>query len=86
MRLIGGADGCKGGWFLVTKDLKSGCISYKPCRSTHDLFFNASSLDVLALDIPIGLKDKGSLALSDHAAVVVDIRQGKSKLDHKLES
>jgi hypothetical protein len=29
---------------------------------------------------------KGSLALSDHAAVVVDIRQGKSKLDHKLES
>ena len=59
MHLIGGADGCKGGWLLVTKDLKSGCISYKPCRSTHDLFFNASSLDVLALDIPIGLTDKG---------------------------
>ena len=59
MRLIGGADGCKGGWLLVTKDLKSGCISYKLCRSTHDLFFNASSLDVLALDIPIGLTDKG---------------------------
>jgi len=60
MHLIGGADGCKGGWFLVTKDLKSGCISYKPCRSTHDLFFNASSLEVLALDIPIGLTEKGS--------------------------
>jgi predicted RNase H-like nuclease len=59
MRLIGGADGCKGGWLLVTKDLKSGCISYKPCRSTRDLFFSASSLEVLALDIPIGLKDKG---------------------------
>ena len=52
MHLIGGADGCKGGWLLVTNDLKSDCISYKPCRSTHDLFFNASSLDVLHLIFP----------------------------------
>jgi predicted RNase H-like nuclease len=59
MGLIGGADGCKEGWLLVTKDLKSGSIICQRCPSTRDLFYKAPSLEILALDIPIGLTDKG---------------------------
>jgi predicted RNase H-like nuclease len=59
MGLIGGADGCKNGWFLVTKDLKSATISCEKCPSTKDLLHKTASLDILALDIPIGLTDKG---------------------------
>jgi predicted RNase H-like nuclease len=58
MRLIGGADGCKSGWFLATKDLNSGRTSCQVCPSTRDLFKRASSLEILAIDIPIGLTDK----------------------------
>ena len=60
MRLIGGADGCKGGWLLVTKDLKSGSIFCQKCPSTRALFYQTLSLEILTLDIPIGLPDKGS--------------------------
>jgi predicted RNase H-like nuclease len=62
MRLIGGADGCKNGWLLATKDLNSGRISCQVCPSTRDLFKHASSLEILAIDIPIGLTDKGPRA------------------------
>jgi predicted RNase H-like nuclease len=60
MRLIGGADGCRGGWFLVTKDLDLGHISCQICPSTKDLLHKTKSLEILALDIPIGLPDKDS--------------------------
>jgi predicted RNase H-like nuclease len=60
LRLIGGADGCRSGWFLVTKDLKSGHISCQKCQSTRELFDQAPSIEVLALDIPIGLTEMGS--------------------------
>jgi predicted RNase H-like nuclease len=59
MHLVGGADGCRGGWFLATKDLMSGRISFQIYPTAYELFYKTPSLDVLALDIPIGLKERG---------------------------
>jgi predicted RNase H-like nuclease len=59
MHLIGGADGCKGGWVLVTQDLRTGFVSWQRCSTAWDLFYRTPDLAIMALDIPIGLAEKG---------------------------
>ena len=59
MRIIGGADGCKGGWIVALKDLASGTIRMRLCASAGDIFQAEPALRVLAIDIPIGLPQSG---------------------------
>jgi len=67
MPLVGGADGCRRGWILVTKELSSGSVSCRVCTSTEDLLYGKPIPDVLGIDIPIGLPDSGP-RLSDREA------------------
>ena len=61
MQLICGADGCKGGWVVIYKDLDSGCIFWRHYedKEAHKLFSSQPTPQIIALDIPIGLPEKG---------------------------
>lgn len=67
MKIISGADGCRGGWVVVSKDLESGKISWRLCRTFEDIIKGTDFPEVLAIDIPIGLKEKGG-RLCDQSA------------------
>jgi predicted RNase H-like nuclease len=58
MPLVGGADGTREGWVLVTKELSSGVVASRIC-TTEDLFYGEPIPDLVGLDIPIGLPDSG---------------------------
>lgn len=59
MNVISGADGCKGGWVVISKDLASGVISWRLAEKATTLIYSDPPPAVLALDIPIGLVDSG---------------------------
>jgi len=59
MNIVCGMDGCKAGWVAITKDLSSGRISSRLCVSVRELVRNESSVQVFAIDIPIGLRERG---------------------------
>jgi predicted RNase H-like nuclease len=60
MNIICGADGCKAGWVVIFKDLDSGNISWHLCRTARELAYGEPIPQIIALDIPIGLPDRGS--------------------------
>jgi predicted RNase H-like nuclease len=60
MTLICGLDGCKGGWVAVSKDLETGRITWRLCLTALDLFIREPAPQVIAIDIPIGLPDRGA--------------------------
>jgi len=60
MRVICGADGCRAGWVVVSKDLDSGSISWRLCSTAHELVYSKPAAQVIALDIPIGLPERGA--------------------------
>ena len=60
MRLICGVDGCKAGWIAVFKDLDDGNIFWKVFPTFEQLAFRTPAPQVIAVDIPIGLPDRGS--------------------------
>ncbi len=62
MRLICGADGCKGGWVAIFKDLDSGRVSPGLFRTARELIYSDPIPQVIAIDIPIGLPERGPRA------------------------
>jgi len=62
MPLICGADGCKGGWIAVVENLDASEISWRVVPTLRDLATGKSPPQIIALDVPIGLPDKGSRA------------------------
>lgn len=59
MGIVCGADGCRAGWFCVFKDLSTGLISCRVCATVHDLADAEPMVEVIAVDIPIGLPESG---------------------------
>ena len=59
MAWVAGADGCKGGWFRVSRNLESGELRFDLVEQVRGLLLNAPRPSLLALDIPIGLPDAG---------------------------
>jgi len=59
MSIVCGADGCRAGWVVLTKDLDAGSIFWHLCTDARDLFCSQSTPQVIALDIPIGLPEHG---------------------------
>lgn len=55
--VVGGVDGCPGGWICVLLDRESRALSPLLCRSSGDLMAIDPEPIVLAIDIPIGLTD-----------------------------
>jgi predicted RNase H-like nuclease len=59
MPVIGGADGCPGGWISVERDTNTGECSAVLSASPADLLERSRHLAILTIDIPIGLTDAG---------------------------
>jgi predicted RNase H-like nuclease len=62
MSNIAGIDGCKSGWFCIFEELPSRRLASKIFSTIEDLAKHAEQLDVVAIDVPIGLTDSGSRA------------------------
>jgi predicted RNase H-like nuclease len=60
METISGVDGCSWGWLAVTKELPTGRISWDVHTSTESLFAEHWAAKVIAIDIPIGLPERGA--------------------------
>ena len=80
MAWIAGVDGCKGGWIAVYEDTDSGKLDcrvavcsgkgkHANCDPSWALkaIMDHHSLDVVAVDMPIGLRDKGKRDCDDAA-------------------
>jgi predicted RNase H-like nuclease len=67
MTIVSGADGCKGGWVVITKNLCDGTISCRLAKGAQELFYPEMPPQVIAVDIPIGLPNLGSRACDQEA-------------------
>ncbi len=59
IRIVCGADGCRGGWIRVIKDLDTGAISWRLCAMAHELASAEPVPDLIGVDIPMGLPERG---------------------------
>jgi predicted RNase H-like nuclease len=59
MTTIAGVDGCPSGWLCIFEELPARSLSSKVFSTIADLFAFAPQLQVLAIDIPIGLTETG---------------------------
>jgi predicted RNase H-like nuclease len=59
MALVAGVDGCRAGWICVLRDEAAGPIEAKVLPTAADLFSQAPTPHVIAIDVPIGLPDAG---------------------------
>ena len=60
MTTICGVDGCKAGWVAISKDLDSDRISWSVHSTFQKVALANPSLQVIAIDIPIGLPERGA--------------------------
>jgi predicted RNase H-like nuclease len=67
MIMVCGADGCKSGWVVASKDLNSGEVSWRLCKTAQDIAAQESAPLVIAIDIPIGLPEAGPRLCDLHA-------------------
>ncbi len=56
---VAGADGCKKGWFRVSRETETAELSFQLIERAHHLVEAFPRPAVLALDIPIGLPEAG---------------------------
>jgi len=57
--IIAGVDGCKDGWFCLTKDLATGTINSAVYKDAKSLLEQQPEPLLIAIDIPIGLTEAG---------------------------
>ncbi|MCP3993465.1 MAG: DUF429 domain-containing protein [bacterium] len=74
---IAGVDGCKGGWICIVESTVAGEIESR-VETTASLLALAAELEVLAIDIPIGLPDSGSRACDIEARKLLGRPRGSS--------
>ncbi len=75
---IAGINGCKGGWFCVFEDLPSRQLSSKIFGTIDDLAKYAERIDVVAIDVPIGLTDRGPRACDVAARAMLGGKRASS--------
>jgi predicted RNase H-like nuclease len=69
-----GVDGCKAGWILVAREA-SGVITSACFETAEELLRQEPRPDVLAIDIPIGLPDRGSRQCDREARAALGARR-----------
>jgi predicted RNase H-like nuclease len=57
--IVAGVDGCKSGWFCITKDLSSSDIGFVIFSDSKSLLKQQPEPSIIAIDIPIGLTETG---------------------------
>ncbi|SIT45412.1 conserved hypothetical protein [Paraburkholderia piptadeniae] len=62
-----GVDGCRGGWYAVMQDARTGAISARICASFADVLAWAPAPAIVAVDMPIGLSSSGYRACDAEA-------------------
>ena len=62
-----GVDGCKGGWYAVRQDARTGAIEARICESFAALLAWAPAPAIVAVDMPIGLSSTGFRACDAEA-------------------
>jgi predicted RNase H-like nuclease len=55
---VAGTDGCPGGWLCIEQG-ESGLLTPRLFRTARELLGYAATIDLLTIDIPIGLRDDG---------------------------
>ncbi len=78
MTTVCGVDGCSLGWIAVSKDLSSGNISWSLHPETQSLFAKKAAAEVIAIDIPIGLPERGPRLCDLKARQLLGAAQGSS--------
>lgn len=78
MTTLVGADGCSAGWLCIFLDLPSRRLGSKVFPTIRELFDAAPELDLLAIDIPIGLTDGGGRACDIEARAVLRGKRASS--------
>lgn len=58
-RAIAGTDGCSSGWLCIEQG-QNGLLRPRLHRTTSELLAYAATIDLLTIDIPIGLRDDGA--------------------------
>lgn len=62
MTLVCGVDGCRDGWFVVWRDLREGRMRWDVVPEVMTLARRSPPADVIGIDVPIGLVDRGARA------------------------
>jgi predicted RNase H-like nuclease len=57
-RVIAGTDGCSSGWLCIEQG-ENGLLRPRLFRTTRELLAYAAAIDLLTIDIPIGLRNDG---------------------------
>jgi predicted RNase H-like nuclease len=78
METISGVDGCSWGWLAVTKELPAGSISWSVHTSTESLFADQRMAEVIAIDIPIGLPERGARMCDLKARQLLGAKRGEA--------
>jgi len=75
MAWVAGADGCKGGWIRASRETASGELRFDVCAEAPLLLRTAPSPQVLGIDIPIGLPERGTRACEQEARALLGPRR-----------
>ena len=78
METISGVDGCSWGWLAVTKELPTGRIAWSVHTSTESLFAEHQTAKVIAIDIPIGLPERGARMCDLKARQLLGAQRGEA--------
>lgn len=73
---VAGVDGCRGGWLCVT--LEGTDLKAFVCTSISDLLKATAGASVIAIDVPIGLPDRGSRSCDCEARKLLGPPRGSS--------
>lgn len=78
MGRVGGVDGCKAGWICVTRSPRGDDLGSTVARTADDLAELAATLEVVAIDIPIGLPESGVRSCDREARRLLGRPRGSS--------
>lgn len=78
MGIIAGVDGCRGGWFFARQNELSGKIDRGVCSDFAELMDRLKGTDVIGIDIPIGLLERGARTCDVQARAFLGARRGSS--------
>jgi predicted RNase H-like nuclease len=67
MTTIAGVNGCKRGWFCIFEELPARSLGSKIFPTIDGLVRHAALIDVVAIDVPIGLTDRGPRKCDEEA-------------------